>query len=112
MQLRLGILFSSILILELNIKWQIGITAALLLLYWAVMALIPIPGHGAGIYEPELNLALYVDNLVLGHFQEGQGWTYILSNMTFICSIMLGVFAGQILLSNHWKKRKPASWHC
>jgi predicted acyltransferase len=101
-----GYLVSSILILELNIKWQIGITAALLLLYWAVMALIPIPGYGAGIYERDLNLALYVDNLVLGHFQEGQGWTYILSNMTFICSVMLGVFAGHILLSKEAEKKK------
>jgi predicted acyltransferase len=101
-----GYLVSSILILELNIKWQIGITAALLLIYWAVMALIPIPGYGAGIYERDLNLALYVDNRVLGHFQEGQGWTYILSNMTFICSVMLGVFAGYILLSSQTEKRK------
>jgi predicted acyltransferase len=101
-----GYLVSSILILELNIKWQIGITAFLLLLYWAVMALIPIPGKGAGIYKPDTNLALYVDDLVLGHFQEGQGWTYILTNMTFVCSVMLGVFAGDILLSNQAEKKK------
>lgn len=94
-----GYLVSAVLILEAGRKWQIGITAGLLIIYWLVMALIPVPGHGAGIYEPEVNLALYVDNAVLGHWQEGAGWTYILSNMTFVCSVMLGVFAGQILLS-------------
>src|SRR6188768_4409065 len=101
-----GYLISSILILELNIKWQIGITVFLLLAYWAVIALIPVPGYPKGMFEPTTNLPLYVDNLVLGHFQEGQGWTYILSNMTFVCSVMLGVFAGQILLSNKTEKTK------
>jgi len=92
--------------LEVKPKWQIGITVFLLFLYWAVMALIPVPGKGAGIYEPETNLALYVDNLVLGHWQEGAGWTYILTNMTFVCSVMLGVFAGQILLSDRNELKK------
>lgn len=101
-----GYLVSSILILEFNVKTQVGVTAFLLLAYWAVMALIPIPGIGAGIYEPDKNLALYVDDRVLGHFQEGAGWTYIVTNMTFVCSVMLGVFAGQILLSGKTEKKK------
>jgi predicted acyltransferase len=101
-----GYLVCAVLILETKQEWRVGITAGLLLLYWGVMALIPIPGHGRGIYEPDMNLALYVDNAVLGHWQEGLGWTYILSNMTFICSVMLGTFAGQILLSTEapWRK--------
>jgi predicted acyltransferase len=102
----IGYLVSSILILEVNRKFQLMIVSSLLIIYWLVMALIPIPGEGAGIYLPEMNLALYVDNAVLGHWQEGAGWTYILSNMTFICSVMLGVFAGQILMSGANPLRK------
>jgi predicted acyltransferase len=101
-----GYLFSAIMILELKIKWQIVISASLLLIYWAIMALIPVPGSGAGIYKPDLNLALYIDNAILGHFQEGEAWTYILSNITFIPSIMLGVFAGNILQSNKKEMEK------
>jgi predicted acyltransferase len=101
-----GYLVSSILILETGRKWQIGITAGLLILYWLVMALVPVPGRGAGIYEPDTNLALYIDNAVLGHWQEGAGWTYIITNMTFVCSVMLGVFAGQILQSDNNPYRK------
>lgn len=101
-----GYLVSSILILELNEKWQMAITALLLIAYWIVMTWVPIPGYGAGIFEKDLNLALYVDDKVLGHFQEGSGWTYILTNMTFICSVMLGVFAGRILLSSKTEKKK------
>jgi predicted acyltransferase len=94
-----GYLVSSVLLLETNLKWQIIITSSLLVLYWLVMTFIPIPGIGSGYFEPTINLAIYVDNAVLGHWQEGAGWTYILSNMTFICSVMLGVFAGKILQS-------------
>ena len=101
-----GYLVSSVLILELKEKWQIIITALLLVLYWLVMTFIPIPGHEAGIFEKDLNLALYVDDKILGHFQEGYGWTYILTNMTFVCSVMLGVFAGRILLSEMADKKK------
>lgn len=96
----IGYLVSAILILEFKIGWQAAITATLLLLYWAIMALVPVPGRGAGIFERDANLALYIDNLILGRFQEGEGWTYILTNMTFVCSVMLGVFAGRMLLSN------------
>lgn len=102
----IGYLVSSVLILELNIKWQIGITVALLFLYWAIMALIPVPGYGAGIFKPDINLALWIDNALLGHFQEGEGWTYIISSITFIPSIMLGVFAGYILQSGRDEMRK------
>jgi predicted acyltransferase len=101
-----GYLVSYIMIMELKLRWQIGITISLLFLYWGIMALIPIPGVGAGIYLPDTNFALYVDNAVLGHFQEGLGWTYILTNMTFICSVMLGTFAGRILLSDQVPMKK------
>ncbi len=102
----IGYLVSSILILEVSQKWQIAITTFLLFLYWGIMALIPVPGNGAGIYEPGTNLALYVDNIILGHWQEGLGWTYSITSLTFICSVMLGVFAGQILLSDRSEMKK------
>lgn len=103
-----GYLIGSVLILEANRKSQIIITASLLVLYWLIMAFIPVPGHGSGIYEPEVNLAIYIDNLILGHWQEGAGWTYILTNLTFVCSVMLGVFAGQILQSEYTPMNKAA----
>ena len=102
----MGYLVSSIMILELNVRWQIGITAILLIMYWGIMALIPIPGYGAGSYLPNANLALYVDNEILGRFQEGLGWTYIVTSLTFICSVMLGVFAGYILQSDRTPMNK------
>jgi predicted acyltransferase len=101
-----GYLVSSVLILEVGRKWQYVIVASLLLAYSIIMTQVPVPGQQAGVFEIDNNLALYIDNAVLGHFQEGSGWTYILTNMTFICSVMLGVFAGYILLSGLSQKAK------
>ena len=101
-----GYLVSSVLILEVSRKWQYIIVMLLLLGYSIIMTQVPVPGQQRGIFEIDNNLALYIDNAVLGHFQEGAGWTYILTNMTFICSVMLGVFAGYILLSPLSEKAK------
>ncbi len=93
-----GYLFSAIIILNLKLVWQLITTAALLLLFWALMMLVPVPGHGAGVLSPEGNLAIYIDRLILGSFIDGTDppYTWILSGMTFTCTVMLGVFAGHL----------------
>jgi predicted acyltransferase len=97
-----GYLIGSILLLNFDIKWQIGITGGLLLLFWALMAWIPVPGYGAGRFTPKGNLAMYLDKLLLGSFQDGTNYTWILSSLTFACTVMLGVMGGLVLRS-----RKP-----
>jgi len=94
-----GYLIASILMLNLDLRWQIVTTVGLLLLFWALMVLIPVPGHGAGVLTPDGNLAIYLDKLILGPFQDGTTYTWILSSMTFACTLMLGVMAGHLLRS-------------
>jgi predicted acyltransferase len=101
-----GYLIGSILLLNFNIKWQIGITAGLLLLFWALMAWIPVPVYGAGRLSPDGNLAMYLDKLILGSFQDGTDYTWILSSMTFACTVMLGVMGGLVLRSRKSQQRK------
>jgi predicted acyltransferase len=100
-----GYLIASLIILNLRLVWQIAATAGLLLLFWALMMLMPVPGHGAGVLTKEGNLAIYVDRAILGPFEDGTSYTWILSSMTFACTVMLGVFAGYILRS---EKKKVA----
>ena len=99
-----GYLISAIILLNLRLVWQIVTTAVLLLLFWALMMLIPVPGHGAGMLEPDVNLAIYIDRLILGGFIDGTDppYTWILSGMTFACTVMLGVMAGHLL---RWEKK-------
>ena len=101
----LGYIVASLLVLNFNIRPQVIATAALLLLYWALLALVPVPGFGAGVYAPEGNLAGYVEGLVMGRFRDGH-WTYVLTSMTFGCSIMLGTMAGHLLRLEKSEKMK------
>ncbi|UCE99033.1 MAG: DUF5009 domain-containing protein [Planctomycetota bacterium] len=100
-----GYLIAAILILNLNIIRQMITTAGLLLLFWALMMLVPVPGHGAGVLTKEGNLAIYIDNLILGRFSDGLAYTWILSSITFAGTVMLGAMAGHLLRS----RKSPAA---
>ena len=65
------------------------------------MALVPVPDHGAGILTEQGNLAIYIDHLVLGRFDDGLNYTWLLSSMTFTTTVMLGVMAGHLLRSKN-----------
>ena len=101
-----GYLIASLILLNFNIKWQIGLTSGLLLVFWALMAWVPVPGYGAGVLTPQGNLAIYLDKLLLGPFQDGTNYSWILSSLMFAATVMLGVFAGQLLRSrkSQWAK--------
>ena len=103
-----GYLIAAIIMLNLGIRWQIAVTGILLLLFWALMMLIPVPGHGAGVLTPDGNLAIYIDRVIFGSFIDGTDppYTWILSSITFGCSVMLGVMAGHILRSDKVGIRK------
>jgi predicted acyltransferase len=65
-----GYLIATIVLVELrNWRWQIGVTAGLLVLYWACMAFIPFQGHRAD-YSEQGNLGILLDKKILN------GWTY------------------------------------
>ncbi|MBD2751857.1 acyltransferase family protein [Spirosoma validum] len=76
-----------------------GIFAGILLLYWALLMLVPVPGYGAGNLTMEGSLVGYVDRLFMPgrlykvvHDPEG-----LLSTLPAIGTGLLGVFAGTIL---------------
>lgn len=101
-----GYLISALLIINLNVIKQIIATASLLVLYWGIMTFVSIPGVGSGFYLPETNFALYFDKLVLGSFQDGTTYTWLISSLNFGVTTMLGVFTGYLLQSNNNVKGK------
>ncbi|UCD49604.1 MAG: DUF5009 domain-containing protein [Phycisphaerales bacterium] len=101
-----GYLIASLVLLNLRVHWQAVATVALLLLYWALLMLVPVPGFGAGQLTADGNLAIYIDKLILGPYQDGTSYTWILSSMTFATTVMMGAFAGQLLRSELSKARK------
>ena len=92
-----GYLIAALILLIKDVKGQIGVTACLLFGYWALLTWIPVPGFGRGMLTPNGNLAIYVDKLIFGKFQDGTTYTWILSSLTFACTVMLGIWAGKIL---------------
>ncbi|MHA3773205.1 acyltransferase family protein [Verrucomicrobiota bacterium sgz303538] len=83
---------------------------ALLLGYWALLAWVPVPGIGSGIYEEGKNLTNYLDQMYLpgkkydgNHDPEG-----LLSSLPAIASCLLGVFAGLWLRGTSTTARKAA----
>ena len=50
-----------------------------------------------GDFSPEGNFAYKIDELILGHFRGDLSYTWIWSSLTFAVTVMLGVFAGQII---------------
>lgn len=100
-----GYLIASVIILYATVFYQILITIGLMLLYWFLMAIVPVPGFGAGQYTPEGNLAIYVDKSVLGMFHDGSTYTWIVSSLNFGATTMLGVFTGYMLQS----QKKPVT---
>jgi len=94
-----GYLISAIALVELPVRGQGLLAAALLVVFWALMRFVPVPGHGAGVFTPDGNLAMWVDTTVLGRFRDGTDYTWILSSLVFGATTLMGVLSGHLLRS-------------
>jgi predicted acyltransferase len=92
-----GYLVASIALLHLPVLGQYLLAAGLLVGYWALMAFVAVPGQAPGLLEPDMNLARYVDEWVLGRFKNTNTYTWVLSSMGFAATVLLGVMGGHIL---------------
>ncbi len=118
---RIGVVYiiTSLIFLKANIKTQAIIGFVLLLAYWAIMTLIPVPGYGSPnlnvsvltnpvtgeIFAP--NLAGWLDHLLLGNhmWKASKVWDPegILSTIPAIATCLSGVMLG------HWLRSKNDS---
>ena len=114
-----GYLFCAIIYLHTGWKTQIGIAVALLLTYWGAMEWVTIGGFGGGDYTPHGNLADGIDSMVLGRFRdtaqvidgevvvrESYTYTWLLSSLNFIVTVLSGVLTGEVLRSSMKQGRK------
>jgi predicted acyltransferase len=105
---RIGLAYigAALLTLRTSRKQQMAIIVAILLGYWIVMTLVPVPGTGTIGYflldQPEKTLAAWTDRLILGTnhiWVSTKTWDPEgpLSTLPAIATAMLGVFAGRWL---------------
>lgn len=118
---RIGVVYiiTSIIFLKTNVKLQVTIGALLLVGYWIIMTLIPVPGYGspnlntATLTDPQTgavfspNLAGWLDHLILGNhmWKVSKVWDPegILSTIPAIATCLSGVMLG------HWLRSKNDS---
>ncbi len=100
--------FAGTLFLQTKLRGQILWTTGLLLGYWAVLKLVPVPGFGAGVLEQEGNLAQYIDlGLLKGHMLYAR-WDPegIISTIGAVVTVLFGILTGQVLVSRNDPAKK------
>ena len=87
--------------LFLDRKGRAWMAAALLLGYWALLMLVPVPGFGAGDLSPDGNLGAFLDRLILGDRLWRDTWDPegLLSTLPAVATTLLGIFTGEWLRS-------------
>ena len=83
--------------------------AVLLLVYWAVMMLVPVPGGGAGNLSPGGDVGAYIDRALMGrHLWRQQTWDPegLLSTVPAVATTLLGMVTGLWLASGATPQRK------
>jgi predicted acyltransferase len=88
-----------------GVRARVGAAVTLLLGYWAAMSWIPVPGVGAGVWEPGQDLGAYLDRLVFGTehlWKQSVTWDPegLLSTLPAVATVLLGTFAGDWLRSS------------
>jgi predicted acyltransferase len=92
--------FAAIIVLNTNIRGQIIWFAGILIAYWAVMKLVPVPGFGPGVLTPDGNLAAFIDRKFLPGrlccyiYGDNEG---IISTFPAISTALMGAITGYFL---------------
>jgi predicted acyltransferase len=95
-------LFSGIIFYHFHVKGQLIWLTTLLLGYWALLALVPVPGFGAGNFTAVGNLSTYIDQIYLPgkklFYRVGMDPEGLLSTIPAIGTCLMGVLCGQLVL--------------
>jgi predicted acyltransferase len=101
---RISFVFLACALIFLNTSWkqQIKIGAGILLLYWIIVAYVPVPGLGKpDLSIPEHNWANYLDTLILPGVMWQKTWDPegILSTFPAIVTGIIGMLIGKLYLT-------------
>lgn len=102
--------FAALIVIHTKWRTQAIVTAAILLLYWAITMLVPAPGFTAGDLTPQGCLSSYIDQqLIPGvlyyKYGDNEG---LFSTLPAICTALLGALAGHWLRSSYSGPHKAA----
>lgn len=114
---RIGIVFfiCTALFIKTNEKTRFWLFAGVLLLYWALMTLVPVPGVGSPNLEKETNLAAWIDRMVITEqhtWKQSRTWDPegLLSTLPAIGTGLLGIFAGTWIRRKDKTESEKVAW--
>ncbi len=83
---------------------RLAVAGVLLAGYWALLALVPVPGYGAGVFEEQHNLISYLDDTYLARFHLNHPAGMILV-ATASALALIGTAAGDLLRAPSVRER-------
>jgi predicted acyltransferase len=100
---RIAICYLIAAAIYLTTRWRTQVVwiVTLLVSYWLIMMLVPVPDYGAGDLAERHNIANYVDARVLGahNYRHTKDWDPegLISTLPSIATALFGIMAGHIL---------------
>ena len=102
---------AALVVMNTKVRTQAIVAGSILIAYWLIMKLVPVPGIGAGVITPENNLAGYLDRHIIPlrfccyTFGDNEG---LLSTLPAISTCLVGVLAGHWLRSSKYTLQRKA----
>tara|TARA_R110002050_G_scaffold210704_1_gene346673 strand:+ start:13412 stop:14521 length:1110 start_codon:yes stop_codon:yes gene_type:complete len=100
-----GYFFSCVAYIHISKKARYILFTVCLLVYGLLLEFANVPGIGTSELLPDKNIAIYIDKLVFGDFDDGYQYTWLLSGFGFIATTLSGLFAGEILRSKFTRNK-------
>ncbi|MCY1518049.1 hypothetical protein D9M68_527550 [compost metagenome] len=110
-------LFSAIIFLKVSEKNIFKLLIVILLAYWALMTLVPVPGVGYANLEKETNLGAWLDRSILTEahlWKSAKTWDPegILSTLPALATGLFGVLVGVYLKRKDVEAGTKVAWLC
>ncbi|MBQ8377436.1 MAG: DUF5009 domain-containing protein [Akkermansia sp.] len=92
-----GYLIASVVLMFCHLRGQIISCLLCLVSYWALLRFVPYAGNPGGLFRPDNNLALHIDLLLQGSWQDGTPYTWILTALSFGALTLMGSICGSLI---------------
>lgn len=92
-----GYLIAAIVLMFGGLRAQIITCISCMVLYWGLLRFMPYDNHAGGFFEPHNNLAIYIDHLLQGKWQDGTPYSWILTSLSFGALTLLGSISGHLI---------------
>ena len=99
-----GYLITAFVLMFCGVRGQIIACTLCMLVYWALLRFVPYNGQEAGLFLPDNNLALYIDCVLQGAWQDDTPYTWILTALSFGALTLMGSICGSAIQARQGMK--------